>query len=334
MKQTPAHTTLSKQSRLSRRRFISNTGLLLAGIAIQTKEKISSAPLSAADESEKIIDIHQHLDYAGRDDAALLLHQQAMGVSKTILHPAGRPAFSTSTHDGIGNGLQAGVSGSDRAYRFALQHADRFMFAANELPDYPHAVRSLEKYLKKGAVAIGEQKFGVDCDSKVMQNIYALAGEYNVPVLLHFQFEMYNYGLNRFHKMLEKFPKVNFIGHAQAWWANIDQSVNPYIAYPKGKVNPGGITDRLLSDYSNMFGDLSAGSGLNSMTRDEDHARDFLNRHQNKLMFGSDCIDKTGSYKDCAGARIIDAIRRLSPDKQAAAKIYCQNAERVFRIKA
>lgn len=51
-----------------------------------------------------------------------------------------------------------------------------------------------------------------------MQKIYEVTNEYNVPVLLHFQFEMYNYGLDRFHKMLEKFPKVNFIGHAQGWW--------------------------------------------------------------------------------------------------------------------
>jgi hypothetical protein len=29
-------------------------------------------------------------------------------------------------------------------------------------------------------------------------------------------------------------------------------------------VTPGGITDRLLGDYPNMFGDCSAGSGLNA----------------------------------------------------------------------
>lgn len=83
-----------------------------------------------------------------------------------------------------------------------------------------------------------------------------------------------------------------------------------------------------------MYVDLAAGSGLNSMTRDEDHARYFLNRHQDKLMFGSDCTDKTGAFNECAGKRIIDAIRRLSPDKQAERKILCKNAERVFKIKA
>ena len=55
-----------------------------------------------------------------------------------------------------------------------------------------------------------------------------------------------------------------------------------------------GYTDRLLSDYPNMYGDLSAGSGLNALTRDEDFARDFLIRHRDRLLFGSDCNDRDG----------------------------------------
>lgn len=134
--------------------------------------------------------------------------------------------------------------------------------------------------------------------------------------------------------MLEKYPKVNYIGHARGWWANIDTVLNPYESYPKTKVAARGITDRLLCDYTNMYGDLAAGSGLNSMTRDEDHAQDFLNRHRDKLMFGSECADKTGAFKDCQSKRNIDAIKRLSSDKKAERKILCKNAERVFGIKA
>jgi len=50
----------------------------------------------------------------------------------------------------------------------------------------------------------------------------------------------------------------------------------------------GGITDRFLSDYPNMCGDLSAGSPQ-CVHRDEDHARQFILRHQDKLLYGSDC---------------------------------------------
>ena len=77
----------------------------------------------------------------------------------------------------------------------------------------------IERYLKRGAVIIAELKFGVDCDSPAMQRIYQLAQAHQVPVLMHWQFQMYNYGFERFHTMLEKYPKVNFLGHAQTWWA-------------------------------------------------------------------------------------------------------------------
>ena len=113
---------------------------------------------------------------------------------------------------------------------------------------------------------------------------------------MHWQFEMYNNGFERFHRMLEKYPTVNFIGHAQTWWANIDKNHRRQtVLYPKGPVTAGGLTDRYLADYSNMYGDLSAGSGLNALTRDEDFTRGFLERHQDKLLFGSDCSDLDGS---------------------------------------
>jgi hypothetical protein len=49
------------------------------------------------------------------------------------------------------------------------------------------------------------------------------------------------------------------------------------------------VTDKWLSDYPNLFGDLSANSGNNALSRDPSFTADFLQRHQDKLFFGSDC---------------------------------------------
>lgn len=54
------------------------------------------------------------------------------------------------------------------------------------------------------------------------------------------------------------------------------------------------VGDRLLGDYSNLYGDFSAGSGLNAITRDPDFARGFLNRHRRRLIWGSDCDCRDG----------------------------------------
>src|SRR5439155_10288782 len=224
-----------------------------------------------------------------------------------------RSVSSASTHDGASNGLEAKCLGNEACYRFAKTHSGEFLFGANEVPDLREATKEIEKYLKLGAVVIGEQKFGVECDSPEMQRIYQLAADYRVPVLMHWQYKMYNYGFDRFYKMLEKYPRTTFIGHAQTWWAHIDKNYvdDDRNLYPKGRVRPGGITDRYLSDYANMYGDLSAGSGLNALQRDEDHAREFIQRHQDKLIYGSDCSDVAGSEPACQGSQTIATLRRL-----------------------
>jgi predicted TIM-barrel fold metal-dependent hydrolase len=313
---------------MERRDFLSASSLLLLGAAAQG---IGLTGASAA--VEPIIDIHQHLGYSGRSDEAFLAHQRTMGATTTILLPAGRPANTPSTHDGVSNGLQAQCLGNEACFTFAKSHRKGFKFGANDVPDIAGAVEEIERYLKRGALLIAEQKFGVECDSAEMQRLYQLAQSYHVPVLMHWQFKMYNYGFERFYKMLEKYPKVQFIGHAQTWWANIDKNHNDQtLLYPKGPVTPGGITDRYLSDYPNMYGDLSAGSGLNALTRDEPFARDFLRRHQNKLLYGSDCNDAVGSGTNCIGAQTIAVLRRLSGSKHIERKLLYSNARRLFRL--
>jgi len=308
-----------------RREFLTTSSLALLGAAMQG---LGTAPAEAA---EPIIDIHQHLGYSGRPDNVLIAHQRTMGATTTILLPAGRSVRTPSTHDGVSNGLQAQCLGNEACRQFARAHGKAFVFGANEVPDIEGATQEIERYLKLGGVIIAEQKFGLDCDSLEMQKIYELAQSYKVPVLMHWQFKMYNYGFERFYKMLEKYPKVNFLGHAQTWWANIDKNnLDQSVMYPKGPVTPGGVTDRCLGDYPNMYGDLSAGSGLNAITRDEDFARDFLKRHQDKLVYGSDCNDLDGSK--CQGAQTIAAIRRLAGDKTIERKLLYGNAKRLFRL--
>ncbi|MBT5927001.1 MAG: amidohydrolase family protein [Verrucomicrobia bacterium] len=268
-----------------------------------------------------IIDLHQHTNYSGRSDLQLRTHQKAMGIHRSVLLPAGKYY-----------GLAATCGGNETVYRMAQLYPDDFVFFANEVPDLPMARETIEKYLKLGAVGIGEQKFELECDSRPLEMVAELAADYQVPVLIHFQHNAYNTSLDRFHKVLEKFPNTNFIGHAQTWWGNIDRKHDQKVMYPTGRVTPGGITDRLLSDYPNMFGDLSAGSGLNSLKRDEDHTRGFLARHQDKLLYGSDCNDGLGRGPGCQGSRTIKTVAELSLNQQIRSKIFYQNASRLLKI--
>src|SRR4051812_21457497 len=254
----------------SRREFLLTTACALATVSLAAEEK---AP-------EPIIDIHQHTNYSGRTNAQLIAHQKALGVTHTILLPAGRLY-----------GLDAQCGGNQTVVDLAKEHPGEYSYFANEITDDENAVAEISKYLKLGAIGIGEQKFKVACDSPALHRLAELAKQFHIPILMHFMHAQYNTGIENFHKTLERFPTVNFIGHAQTWWGNVDKNHDQPVLYPTGSVTRGGITEKLLSDYPNMFGDLSAGSGLNFLNRDEEHTRWFLEKHQEKLMFGSDCND-------------------------------------------
>jgi predicted TIM-barrel fold metal-dependent hydrolase len=316
------------QMNLSRRQFLATSALFAASAAVPGCASFEGA------KGEMIIDIHQHVGYSRKNTDALLEHQRVMGVAKTILLPAGRNVNSAATHEGVSNGLEAKCLGNEDCLQVAKAHLRNYRFGANEVPDLADAIEVIEKYLNRGAVVIAEQKFGVECDSPGMQRIYELAAHYHVPVLMHWQYKRFNYGFERFYKMLQKYPHTTFIGHAQTFWAHIDKNYKDDTTnlYPKGKVTPGGLTDHYLRDYPNMYGDLSAGSGLNAFKRDEEHGRDFFIRHQDKLIYGSDCNDSAGFGEKCQGAQMIAEIRKLVPTAKIRQKLFSGNAKKVFRI--
>ena len=140
-------------------------------------------------------------------------------------------------------------------------------------------------------------KFHYATGGPEFRRAYALAGELGVPILIHFQ-EVDHFDnegtwspgfATTFESVLKAFPGTTFIGHADAFWANVSADYHNEAAYPAGPIVRGGITDRLLGDYPNLYGDLSANSGNNMLSRDAAFTADFLTRHQDKLLFGSDC---------------------------------------------
>jgi predicted TIM-barrel fold metal-dependent hydrolase len=325
---------------MTRRKFLAASAVIAAGAG--------TACHTAVPAPEPIIDIHQHVNYGGKRDrrwnqigparsnAQLIRHQHNMGATQTILLPAGRPCLRPSTHNGFSNGLEGTCTGNESCMAIAQAQQKEFYFASNEVPDLEDATKVIETFLKKGAVAIAEQKFGVECDCPQMQELYRLAADYRVPILMHWQYKTYNYGYERFHAMLAKYPNTMFVAHAQTFWANIDSKYvdDANNLYPKGLVAPGGLSDWYLSDYPNFFGDLSANSGNNALRRDPDHTRGFLERHQDKLVFGSDCIDHIGHGLACTGWSTIQVVRQLSSSKTIERKLLYENAKRLYRLEA
>src|SRR5437867_2889003 len=302
-----------RAAKTSRREFL-ETVFAAAGAAI----------LQGQPEAEPVLDLHQHVLYNGRTPEQMLAHQLEHRITTTVLLP--------------GEGWLLPVIGGNRdCAAFETTHPGRFVRFACSDPAESRTIDVLRGNLKRGALGIGEMKFHVAVDSPEMHRVYKLAEALGVPVLIHFEYETYNTGIERFEAILREYPKVNFIGHAQTWWGNISADLNPLELYPKGPVKRGGLTDRFLSDYPNIYGDLSAGSGLNALARDEEFARDFVRRHERKLIWGSDCDcrdGKGGGIKSgqCLAAQSLPLLRKLTPGPAAFRRIVYENGAGLLRL--
>lgn len=89
-------------------------------------------------------------------------------------------------------------------------------------------------------------------------------------------------------KRVSQFPKIRFIGHGPDFWNHISASQHPRYIHQKGAIKKFGIIDRLLASYPNFYCDISGVSGFNALNRDHRMARIFLQRHADKILFGTD----------------------------------------------
>ena len=215
-------------------------------------------------------------------------------------HRRGRPADNLAHLDGVGiakANLLTGAAAAEQVGALQAAAPGRFTWFASADVARPENIEALTQAVKSGARGFGEMKLHLATDSPEFRRAYALAAELGVPILIHFQEVDHfpNEGTwssgfaTKFESILKEFPKTTFIGHADAFWANVSADYRNESAYPSGPIVRGGVTDRLLGDYPNLYGDLAANSGNNMLSRDAEFTRDFLGRHQNKLFFGSDC---------------------------------------------
>jgi predicted TIM-barrel fold metal-dependent hydrolase len=220
-----------------------------------------------------VLDTHLHI----RAEAdACFTHMQGCGVTNAVLlTPAGD---------------------QERAKAEMERRPGHFVRSVRTDPSAPDAVRIIREAVKGGAVSIGEMKFHVALDSPEMRRVYDAAADLDVPVMMHIQsfphFDgelPYNTGYPQFDKMLRAHPRTKFIGHGDLFWAHISADVPTDRGYPAGPIQAGGLTDRWLSDYPNLYADLSANSGNNALSRDAEFSRGFIARHRSRLIFGSDC---------------------------------------------
>lgn len=281
-----------------------------------------------------IIDFHQHIGHFGRTAAHALAHQGPHGVRQSVLLPLDGALLND--HPSFPN---------EAALEAAALHPDRLIPYCQVDPRRSDALSLMRSFKAAGARGYGEHKLRMPCDTPEAIAMFRLCGDLGLPVLIHFEYRNYSYNFEDFESVIRTCPDTVFIGHATSWWANISASpprdfdAPGYTSYPKGPVTPGGLTDRWLSEFPNVYGDMSAGSGLGAFTRDPEFARGFVQRHRYKLVWATDCPCRDGcgdwgeaAPRECFAARSLPVLRDLAADDETYADITSGNAHRLLGL--
>ena len=196
----------------------------------------------------------------------------------------------------------------------------------------------LQTFRTLGFKGIGEYIPNLPFDDPLNMNVFAQVEESGFPLLFHLApaiggcYGVYDdIGFPRLETVLRAFPRLVFIGHSQAFWAEISTNVTAQNRgkYPTGPVTPGSLV-RLMRDYPNLHGDLSAGSGFNAISRDEKFGDRFLEEFQDRLYFGTDIAYIPQELPQVAYFETLRAQARISAE--AIEKICWKNARRLLSL--
>lgn len=196
----------------------------------------------------------------------------------------------------------------------------------------------LEYYKSMGAKGVGEISCNLYFDDLYVQNLLYHCEKQSMPVI--FQIAPHaggtyglidDLGLPRLEKVLKKFPNLKFFGHSQAFWSEISSDVTNETRhkFPSGKIREGRVVE-LFEKYENLYGDLSAGSGFNAVARDPNFGYSFIEKFQDRLMFGTDI--STPQQRAPLAGWLDEAVNKGNISEEAYLKVSRENAIRILGL--
>jgi predicted TIM-barrel fold metal-dependent hydrolase len=312
------------QPAFTRRTFLAASAALIAQRACFGEDK----KLPAGD----YVDMHTHLGQTWNTTVPLTAEEllrwmDAHRIAQAVVLPLVSPESSSYllTSDFV---LQQTAPFRDRLIPFCcIDPRTSYSGGAKGL------LAMLEKYRDAGAKGFGEHKPGVAIDDPRNMALYAACHEMKWPLLFHIdnQRNLDTPGLPGLAKAVGEHPSCQFIGHGPGWWASISGGAQQLDlgGYPKTKVAPGGAIDALMEKFPNLYGDLSAGSGAGSISRDLEFGREFLIRRQDRIMFGTDFLAPAQAVSQF---ELFEDKEKLKLPDEVATKIFRGNARKLLGI--
>ena len=289
-----------------------------------------------------IIDAHNHPDWHGHDLEKTLANMDRYGIDKAwmlswetppgdydpnYLSVLNGPLFSNSP-------IQSAIP-FERCLAYVQKAPERFVLGYAPNPARPDAVDCLKGALNIYHIQVcGEIKFRLMYDNPDCIDLFRFCGEAKLPVTLHFDYAQaqltgvtyprrhwwYGGSIDTLERMLQLCPDTNFLGHAPGFWCHISNDEQGLTqAYPTGPVVPGGRIEQLLEQYSNLYCDISAGSGCRALSRDPEYTVRLITRFPDRFVYARD-------YFDNIHQELIESLQLPQDVKEL---IYHGNAERL-----
>jgi predicted TIM-barrel fold metal-dependent hydrolase len=312
---------------LSRREFQVR---LAAGLgAWYASRGLRAGAATSPSKASKYIDVHTHVGtiWNGNKEltpSLLVRWMDEQDIAKAVVLPLTSPESSSFLCLTEG-ALQAAKEFPDRLIPFCS--IDPRTSVVGGVRGFETIIR---RYVDLGAKGFGEHKVGLDFDDPLMMQIYEVCEKIGIPLLFHMDTirGKDKPGLPRLAHALATFPKLTFIGHGPGWWASTsgDAKTADFMGYPPRPVAPGGAIDKLMDAYPNLWGDLSAGSGAQAISRDPAFGRQFLIRRQNRLLFGTDYLQPGQPVPQ------FKLLESLNLPANVQHKIFRKNAETLLKL--
>ncbi|MFT5368702.1 MAG: putative TIM-barrel fold metal-dependent hydrolase [Candidatus Latescibacterota bacterium] len=286
-------------------------------------------------ELNMLIDAHNHPNWHGFNAEKILQNMEEQNIDQMWLFSWEVPEdeYSPSYHKVLPPG-GLGIPLED-VLQVGREAPDKFILGYMPHPKRPDAIDRLKAAVEIHGVRVAsELKVRVMFDDPDAIRLYHACGDLKLPITIHLDYPIdhghgdyprpnwwYGGSIASFERAVVACPETVFIGHAPGFWAHIsgDDKFDKE-SYPKGAVEPGGQVSTLLKKYDNLYADLSAGSALTAISRDETFGRAFLIEFQDKLLFGRDYFD----------TRLMDYLQGLNLPEEAFDKITYQNAQKLL----